>query len=195
MRTRPVTGDSTADAQLRAWIAADPWRMACLEAVAALDPADGWIGAGFLRNLAWDRLHGFPEATPLTDVDVLLFEPAAGPARGAEIEAALRARLPGVPWSVKNQAGMHARNGDRPYRNTEDALAHWLETPTALAARLYGGGELEILAPFGLADLFALTVRPTPHARARRDRLAAYRRRMADKAWPAIWSDVRVVSA
>ncbi len=166
--------------------------MACLEAVAALDLPDSWIGAGFLRNLAWDRMHGFAAPTPLADVDVLVFEPASGKEREAEIGVALASRLPAVPWSVKNQARMHERNGDAPYRNTEDALRHWLETPTAIAVRLAAGGELEILAPFGLADLFAMTVRPTPYARSRRDRLKAYGLRMAEKAWPAIWPGVRV---
>ena len=169
--------------------------MACLVAVAALDLPDGWIGAGFLRNLAWDRLHGFTAPTPLADVDVLVFEPASGLEREAEIEAASAGRLPAVPWSVKNQARMHERNGDAPYRDTEDALRHWLETPTSVAARLTAGGELEILAPFGLADLFGLIVRPTPHVRSRRDRLKAYRLRMAEKAWPAIWPDVQVVAS
>jgi len=73
------------EAHLRAWLAADPWRMTCLEAVAALALPDGWIGAGFLRTLVWDRLHGFAEPTPLADVDVVFFEPGAGPDWEAEI--------------------------------------------------------------------------------------------------------------
>ncbi len=191
-----MTGaDAAQEAQLRAWLAADPWRLACLEAVAALALPDGWIGAGFVRSLVWDRLHGFPDPTPLADVDVLTFQPGAGPGRDAEIEAALTDRLPGVPWSAKNQARMHRRNGDRPYRDSEDALRHWLETPTAVAVRLSAGGALDILAPFALADLFAPAVRPTPHARARRDRLKAYRLRMAEKNWPTIWPNVRVYAS
>jgi hypothetical protein len=178
--------------QFRAWLRADDWCMACLAAVAALDLPDGWIGAGFLRNLAWDRLHGFTAPTPLADVDVIYFEPASGMEREAEIEAALASRLERVPWSVRNQARMHVRNSDAPYRNTEDALRHWLEIPTAVAARITAGGELEILAPFGLVDVFGLTVRPTPHARSRQGRLKEYRLRMAKKAWPATWSGVRV---
>jgi len=183
------------EAQLRAWLAADPWRLICLEAVAALDLPECWIGAGFLRNLVWDRRHGFAQPTPLADVDVLTFEPGTGPERETQIEAGLAEQLPDVPWSVKNQARMHARNGDAPYRDTEDALRHWLETPTAVAARLAAGGAVEILAPFGLTDLFALTVRPTPHARSRPGRLKAYRLRIAAKAWPTIWSNVRVYAS
>jgi uncharacterized protein len=187
-----VTADAPPEARLHAWLAADPWRMACLEAVAALGLPDGWIGAGFLRNLAWDRLHAFARPTPLADVDVIFFEPDSGTEREAEIETALARHLPAVPWSARNQARMHGRNGDPPYRDTADALVHWLETPTAVAARLTAGGALEILAPFGLADLFALTVHPTPHARARPDRLAAYRLRVAQKAWLAVWPEVKV---
>ncbi|MDX1425649.1 MAG: nucleotidyltransferase family protein [Kiloniellales bacterium] len=180
------------EARLRAWLAADPWRLACLEAVAALGLPDCWIGAGFLRALAWDRLHGFARPTPLADVDVIFFDPAPDAAREREIETALARRLPAAAWSARNQARMHAGNGDPPYRDSEDALVHWLETPTAVAARLTGDGAPEVLAPFGLADLFDLRVRPTPHARARPDRIAAYRRRMATKRWPAVWPGVRV---
>ncbi len=187
-----MTEGTALEARLRAWLMADAWRMACLEAVTALGLPDGWVGAGFLRNLAWDRRHGFANPTPLADVDVIFFDPDSGAEGESEIEAALGRRLPGVAWSARNQARMHERNGDPPYRDTADALVHWLETPTAVAARLTAGGGVELLAPFGLADLFALTVRPTPHARARPDRLAAYRRRMAGKAWPAVWPGVRV---
>lgn len=191
--------EGTHHAQLRAWIAADPWRMACLRALAEVAADDGgpalpdaWIGAGFLRSLVWDRQHGFPEPTPLDDVDVVYFDPAAGAKNEPIIETRLRALLPDVPWSARNQARMHERNGDPPYRDTEDALRHWLETPTAVAARLEPDGELALIAPFGLDDLFAMTLRPTPHARARRDRLEAYRLRLREKAWDATWPGVRV---
>lgn len=187
-----MTEGTALEARLRAWLMADAWRMACLEAVAALGLPDGWVGAGFLRSLVWDRLTGVARPTPLADVDVIFFGPDSGVESESEIEAALGRRLPGLPWSARNQARMHEHNGDPPYRDTADALVHWLETPTALAARLTAGGGVEILAPFGLADLFALRVRPTPHARARPDRLAAYHARMGDKAWPAVWPGVRV---
>jgi hypothetical protein len=88
---------------------------------------------------------------------------------------------------------MHLRNDDPPYRSSADALAHWLETPTAVAVRLNRDGSLELLAPLGTADLLGLVVRPTPHARAHKNRLAAYRERVARKNWPAKWPKMRVV--
>ncbi len=73
------------------------------------------LAAGFVRNLVWDRLHGLV-ATPFTDIDVIYFDPA-DLSRETEnrYEAELRILAPEYPWSVKNQARMHLRNGDKPY--------------------------------------------------------------------------------
>ena len=172
--------------------AAEAWRLDALRTVAALGLPDCWIAAGYLRNPIWDRLHGYAEATPLNDLDVVYFDPEDhSKERDEALEEELRKLSPGLPWSIRNQARMHNHNGDRPYTSTEDALRHWLETVSAVGIRLTGTGELELLAPFGFDDVFELTVRPTPHARDVRP--AAYRARMARKNWPAIWPSVTVL--
>ncbi len=151
----------TDDSDILALVAADTWRMAALTAVAGLGLPDCWIGAGFARGAVWDRLHGYTERTPLDDIDVVYFDPETrNPAAEASLERRLGEDLPGLPWEVRNQARMHLRNGDPPYCSSADALAHWLETPTAVALRLNHGGELELLAPLGTADLLDLVVRP-----------------------------------
>lgn len=168
----------------------DPWRRAILDAVRALDLPDWAVGAGFVRNAVWDRLHGFAAATPLDDVDVLYFDPAE---LSKETEQALEARLgaamPNVPWSVRNQARMHLRNGDAPYRDTKDALRYWLETATCVAVRLERDDSLTVIAPYGVGDLLGLRSGPTPRGRERDE---AYRTRMRAKNWPARWPRVRV---
>ena len=85
-----------------------------------------------------DVLHGWPAyTTPLNDVDVIFFDPTdIGRERDDDITRRLVSTAPQTAWSVKNQARMHLRNGDEPYRNTCDALSFWCETPTAIAARL-----------------------------------------------------------
>ncbi len=184
----------TDDTDILALVAGDGWMMAALTAVAKLGLPDCWIGAGFLRGAVWDRLHGYGSRTPLDDIDVIYFDPeACDPTAEAALERRLGGLLPGLPWSVKNQARMHLRNGDAPYGSSAAALAHWLETPTAVALRLNDGGDPELLAPLGTADLLDLTVRPTPHARRHKHRLAAYRARLASKNWPAKWPRLRVV--
>jgi hypothetical protein len=143
-----------------------------------------------VRNLVWDHLHGFERPTPLNDIDVVWFDRTR---TDFELDAALTAQLmalqPDLPWSVRNQARMHERNGDPPYLSTADAMRHWPETATAIAARLLPDDVIEIVSPLGLDDLVNLTVRPSPHVRAHR--MEVYRQRQAQKNWRALWPRLR----
>ncbi len=174
-------------------LGSDRAMMGALAALRALELPDGWIAAGFVRNRVWDHLHAFAEPTPPGDVDVVYFDPdCLDEAVEKRFEAALLNHHPGEPWSVKNQARMAGVNGDPPYRDTADALTRWCETATPVGARLTAAGVIEVIAPLGLDDLFAMTVRPTPHARKHPDKLRQYRERMATKNWPRLWPRIRV---
>ncbi len=168
-------------------LAASPGHQDALRVAALAGPTGGWIGAGFVRNAVWDALSGVaPSVSGLADLDVVHHDAARDD--DAAFEAALRAARP-LPWSVTNQARMHAANGHPPYRDLADALAHWPETATAIAARL-AGGRIEILAPHGVDDLLGLVVRPTPaHARDP----AAVAARLAAKRWRARWPALRII--
>jgi hypothetical protein len=68
-------------------------------------------------------------------------------------------------------------------------MRFWPETATAVAVRL-SGDALEINAPLGLDDLFALLLRPTPcFSSARR---AIFDQRIADKKWLTRYPRVRI---
>jgi hypothetical protein len=182
--------DSEGD--IAAFIARQPPMMRVLRAVAAQRLPDGWVGAGFIRNAVWDALHGVSSPRDHGDVDVIFFDASdVRRERDAHIEGDLAAAYPDVPWSVRNQARMHARNGDAPYADTADALRHWPERCTAIAARAAAKG-VELLAPFGVGDLAALIVRPTP-AFARK--INTYRERLREKNWQARWPDLKVMEA
>lgn len=175
---------------LRELIAGDPWRMRVLQRVRALDLPDWAIGAGFVRSRVWDWLCGDRSSTVPSDIDVLYYDAGdLDPARESVLERHLNEGFP-APWSVTNQARMHIDNEEAPYASTEDALRHWLETPTAVAVRLSAEGRLEVVAPWGLEDLFTLTVRPTPSGRSKLD---IFHRRVAEKRWSATWPPVRVL--
>lgn len=179
-----------------AFVAGTPALRDPLAAVAALALPDAWIGAGFVRNALWDALHGLPFGTnPPGDVDMVWFDPArATPAEDAAVEAQLRAAHPGVPWSVRNQSRMAARNNDRPYTGTLDAMARWPDTATAVAARLVPAtGAVEVAAPWGVDDLLAGIVRPTPAFAADPARREVFARRIAEKGWLRRWSGLRVI--
>jgi hypothetical protein len=95
-------------------IADDPVQWRILETVRSLNLPDCWIGAGFVRNAVWDYLHGRSSPSISTDVDVIWFDTERrSPDEDTTLEIALRSLDPTVTWSVKNQARMHAQNGDQ----------------------------------------------------------------------------------
>lgn len=83
---------------------------------------------------------------------------------------------------------MHRRNGDAPYADTLDAIRHWPDTATSIAARLRQG-QIDILAPHGIDDLLALIVRPTPAFIGKMD---VYRERVQRKNWQSKWPNLRI---
>lgn len=160
------------------------WRL--LGMVAELDLPDGWIAAGFVRNAIWDCLHGRPPQPLSDDVDVIWFDPDwPDEAVDRHFEEQLRLRDGSVRWSVKNQARMHARNGDEPYRSASDAMLYWPETATAIAARRIGTDDCEISCPHGLEELFSLTVRPAGRFRDEKRRI--FEGRIRAKGWLTRW--------
>jgi hypothetical protein len=171
----------------------DPVRWRILGLVRSLSLPDSWIGAGFVRNAAWDHIHE-RRATHLGgDVDVIWFDPGCADAsEDRRLEAALRTLEPEIDWSVKNQARMHGRNGDDPYTSTTDAMRYWPETATAVAARRTSQDECEIAAPFGLDDLFDLRLRPT--AKFAVEKHDIFQRRIDEKSWLKTWPLLQVVS-
>ena len=160
--------------------------------VDALAMEDCWVGAGFIRNAVWNHLHGLPvEPVPGSDVDIVYYDPCdTSRERDVAIEKRLFDERADIPWSVHNQARMHDRNADAPYRNTEDAIRCWPETATAIAARLRGK-FVEVIAPHGVDDLVDLIVRPTP---AFADKLAVYSKRIASKDWSRRWPRLQFVA-
>lgn len=172
--------------QVRDILSADPARCELLECVYALQLPDCWGAAGFVRNGVWDFLHD-RACQPVTgDVDVIWYDPTrATPEIDQALEARLRGMYPKVDWSVKNQARMHVRNHDRPYTSSSDAMRHWPETATAVAARRQTGRCIEVCAPLGLEDLFALVLRPT--SRFAIDKHDIYKARSFTKAWETKW--------
>ena len=172
------------------FIVDDPFRRSVIEAAKSLGLPDGAIGAGFVRQPIWDHLHGFQPTDRFADIDVLYFDPSdLTPESELRIEQELGRRMPGVPWEVTNQARMHGHNDDPAYRDTEDAIAHWLETPTALAVRLAPRATVGLIAPFGFGDLLAIQIKPTAAGIRRSD---AYRQRLHQKEWHQRWPKVRM---
>ncbi|MXQ12662.1 hypothetical protein GR328_14585 [Microvirga makkahensis] len=172
-----------------AFLQSRPDMLRILRAVETLGLPDCWVGAGFIRNAVWGALTGQPNASSWDDVDVVYFcRSDLSPSRDQALGDALQAVCPDVKWSVKNQARMHIGNDDQPYTDTEDALRHWPECCTAIAARC-ADRTIALLAPFGLDDLLSMVVRPTPSCASK---MGVYRGRVDGKRWQRRWPMLRI---
>jgi hypothetical protein len=166
--------------------------MAILKALRAVD-SRLYLGGGVLRNLVWDYLHGYQSPTPIDDLDVIYFDKlSATKEHDRDFENRLAGKMPNFRWSVKNQARMHVISNEEPYASVEDAVSKWPETATALVVRLTSEEQLDMIAPFGLSDLFRLIVIPTPHFAAKAERI---RKRADEKEWETTWPKLRVIAA
>ncbi len=174
--------------QIKRWLSEDPMRMQALLLASGLGLPDWCLAAGFVRNLVWDKLHQLPFSTELDDIDLIYFDPInTDPCIDSDLTQRLQQQS-SLPWSVKNQARMHSRNFDAPYRSTADAMSYWVELETAIGARLNALGEIELVSPFGVGSLFSFTVtlngkRPKPEA---------FYSRLSTKHWLQNWPLLRV---
>ncbi|OJJ14247.1 hypothetical protein BKI52_43940 [marine bacterium AO1-C] len=174
----------------------DPQKQAILAALKQLEITQKgfgsfFIAAGFLRNMYWDYAHAFSSPTPLSDVDVVYFHPAASEkTQDMILENELVELLPNIPWSVKNQARMHVKSGHTPYTSLEDALSNWVETATAIGVRVASKQHLEFIAPWGFQDVEDLILRPTPFFE---QKLPVFQQRIESKQWLEKWPKLRVV--
>ncbi|WP_432463119.1 MULTISPECIES: nucleotidyltransferase family protein [unclassified Agarivorans] len=165
----------------------DRQRLQALDCVHRLGLPQGYLAAGFVRNMVWDHLHHKPVATPLNDVDVIYFDAEeTDPERQLKLEAKLRSYMPQLHWQVRNQARMHLRNHDRPYLSTLDAMSFWPEKETAVAIRKTSQGY-ECVSAFGFESLFQLNITHNP----KRSR-EVFEQRIQAKAWLAQWPKLTI---
>ncbi len=164
-------------------VAQDPLRMNALTCLSSLNLPQGFIAAGFIRNLVWDDLHNITKPTPLNDVDVIYFDnKEAKLDKYKDYQATLNSKMPELNWQVRNQAIMHNKHGDHPYCSSLDAMRYWPEKETAVAIRMLKAGELQCISAFGLKTLFDLQLSHNPH----RD-IATFTQRIKSKRWLEQW--------
>ena len=169
------------------WIKDDDLRTNSLQTAALLNLNDWCIGAGFVRNLVWDKLHGFEKATPLNDLDLIYFDTTdTSENRDLEIEKYLQ-DLTKLPWSVKNQARMHIRNNSAPYSSCRDAMSYWSEIETAVGAYIQEN-EVKLMCPFGVAKLTSGSITRNPKCIDQ----AAFNNRVTNKGWLGLWPKLGV---
>lgn len=167
----------------------DKWMMDILHTAENLHLSDWIIGAGFVRNKVWDYLHGYSKSSVDTaDIDLVYFNSEENDQKADEELSQTLKNKTGMIWEVVNEAYAHAWNNFPPYISSEDAISRWPETATAIGVKTENG-ELKLIAPYGIADLINLIVRPSPKF----TDIDKIKERVKQKRWLEKWPKLKLL--
>ena len=162
---------SDLEARLADIVHADPGLMHVLTTVRGLGLNDWRIFSGAVYQSVWNALTGRPAGYGVRDYDLGYFDAdTSWDAEDVVIKQVAAAFEP--PFrdmvEVRNQARVHlwfeGRFGE-PYEaltGTDEALARFVAPAFAVGVRLEHDDTISVAAPFGLEDVFSLTIQPNP---------------------------------
>ena len=155
-----------------------------------------YLSAGVIRNWIWSHLHGQNYDFHQTEIDVVFYDAEEiNQQRTLKLKSLLEAKYPDQIWDIINQAHVHhwykTEKGQSipPLRSMNEALSYWPETATAIAVRMDEQHQIEVIAPFGLNDLFELKLRWN-------DRLVSrgvFEQRLVSKQFLKRWPKLKLV--
>ena len=162
---------SALEARLVAIVRADAGLMHVLTGARGLGLPDWRVFSGAVYQSVWNAVTGRPAGYGIKDYDLGYFDPDTswdaedGVIRrvAAAFEEPFRSQV-----EVRNQARVHLwfeqRFGETyaPLGSTDEALARFVAPAFAVGVRLEEDGTVSVAAPFGLEDVFSLTIRPNP---------------------------------
>lgn len=159
-------------ARLDQILRASPRLMRTLAIARELALPDWRIVSGAVYQTVWNSLTGRDPDHGIKDYDLFYYDGAdiSYEAEDVHIQraaAAFPAELAPLV-EVRNQARVHlwfeTHFGEpyAPLAHTDEALARFVAPAFAIGVRLEPDDRLDIAAPFGLEDVFALRLRPNP---------------------------------
>ncbi|HYD28927.1 nucleotidyltransferase family protein [Brevundimonas sp.] len=153
-------------------VRADPGLMHVLATVRSLGLNDWRVFSGAVYQSVWNAVTGRSPGYGIRDYDLGYFDPdTSWDAEDAVIRRVAAAFEP--PFrdmvEVRNQARVHLwfkNKFGEPYEaltGTDEALARFVAPAFAVGVRLEDDDTISVAAPFGLEDVFSLTIRPNPN--------------------------------
>jgi uncharacterized protein len=147
----------------------DPGIMHLLSRLRALALPQWRLVAGCLYQTVWNVLTDRPRGTGIEDYDLVYYDGAdlTWEAEDAVIRRVSAATRDCVgPVEVRNQARVHLWFAERfggvypRLDSADEALGYYASVVHAIGVRLEPDGRLDVVAPFGFDDLFAMRIRP-----------------------------------
>lgn len=126
-----------------------------------------YVGAGGVNQTVFNYYHDYEIDYGIKDYDIVYFDNDTSYEAEDIIIKDLEERLKNlnVLCDIKNEARVHIWYNPKygtnrePYVSSEDAISSWGSTVTCIACRLENG-KFKFCCPYGLDDLFNLTIRP-----------------------------------
>jgi uncharacterized protein len=171
--------DAELRGRLEAILRASPSMMSVLETARELDLPDWMIFSGAVYQRVLNQLTGRDPDYGIKDYDLIYYD-AADLSYEAE-DVVIRAAAKACPADlaplieVRNQARVHLWFEDHfgePYAAlscADESIGRFVAPAFAVGVRLERDGRLDVVAPFGLDDLFAMRLRPNPNRPRARD--------------------------
>jgi len=164
--------DDPASMRLAAILKASPRLMQVLTVARDLGLPDWRVVSGSIYQTVWNALTSRPADYGIKDYDLLYFDGSDLSYQAEDVvirrvAAAYPADL-SAKVEVRNQARVHlwfeVKFGETypPLSRTDEALERFVSPAYGIGVRLDANGDLSIAAPFGLDDIFAMRLRPTP---------------------------------
>ncbi len=154
-------------AELAGLIRTTPFLIDTLTRARAMDLPDCWLVSGALYNRVWNALTGRAATHGIKDLDLFYFDPDTSyEAEDRMIKRAARVFAPDPPVELRNQARVHLWYKEHfgeayaPLHSSREAIDRFACKTHAVGVRLHPDDTLEIYAPYGLADIFALRIVP-----------------------------------
>ncbi len=159
-------------ARLVAILRQSPNLMGVLTTARALAMPDWRVFSGAVYQTAWNHLTGRDLDHGIKDYDLGYFDGSDLSYEAEDVWIKLAAKTFEPPFcdtvEVRNQARVHIWFPDHfnepyePLTSTDEALTRFVAPTYAVGVRLEADDQISVAAPFGLDDLFSMTIRPNP---------------------------------
>ena len=173
-------------------IRSDPALMRLLVCIRAIGLPQWRLVAGCLYQTVWNVVTGRPPETGIKDYDLIYFDEDLSWAAEDKVIRRVAEATGGCvgPVQVRNPARVHLWFETRfgtPYprlSSADEAIRRYASVVHAIGVRLETDDRLDVVAPFGLDDVFAMVIRPNRAL----DNAASYDRkaRRAQAIWPEV---------
>ena len=130
------------------------------------DFSNYYLSAGCINQTIFNYYHDFELDYGIKDFDIVYFDKDVSYEKEDIIIKDLEKLLKDIDmeFDIKNQARVYIWYKEKygvervPYSSVEDAISSWGATITCIGVRLENG-KLKVCCPYGLNDIFSMTVR------------------------------------